>query len=522
MSGIAVLYVRQSRHKEGERTVSPEVQEEQCRQLRPVAACDQVELFTDLDISGGKRARRGYDALLARIRAGGVAVVAAYDQSRAFRSTLLAAEFKALLEEPPQARIQVVFVHGTFDRSPIGGFSYAVLAAAHEMERRMTGEKIREAYGHMNARGEATGMPPYGYQRIDGTLAIDEDQAAVVRRLFSDYAGGQASTRALAARLNAEGIKKPGSRTRGLGWVPDTIADLLQNIAYVGMTYSVSRARREGMLIDASWPSIVDRQLFDRVQAMMAKHRVAGRGGARRGETHAYAFAGLLECQRCGRPMHALTSQAGAYYYCRRDVATDHRCAGAQRSVREGRLLPWATLLFERIDALRPDDFDRALSKARRRPTSPDALAQVEKSVERQRKLFTWGHISEADYLREAARLKELREQLRGALPTKRSLRVKGILDLWQRGDEHARRQLLGNLFERLVVRDGEIVEYVPRADRAAEVIALVEQAVGTGGAINGPREYGWRAKGRPRRIIANGGKGGIRTLEGVSHPLPA
>ena len=29
-------------------------------------------------------------------------------------------------------------------------------------------------------------------------------------------------------------------------------------------------------------------------------------------------------------------------------------------------------------------------------------------------------------------------------------------------------------LFERLIVCDGEIVEYVPRADREAEVIALV------------------------------------------------
>jgi len=46
------------------------------------------------------------------------------------------------------------------------------------------------------------------------------------------------------------------------------------------------------------------------------------------------------------------------------------------------------------------------------RSTSPDAITQVERSLERHRKLFSWGHISEADYLREAARLAELREQL--------------------------------------------------------------------------------------------------------------
>ena len=78
---------------------------------------DQVEVFMDLDVSGGKRARRGYDAMLERIRAGGVDVVAAYDQSRAFRSIMLAAQFMELLEERAHKSIEVHFVHGSFDRS---------------------------------------------------------------------------------------------------------------------------------------------------------------------------------------------------------------------------------------------------------------------------------------------------------------------------------------------------------------------------------------------------------------------
>jgi len=365
MTTSALIYVRQSRHKDSERTASPEVQEAACRALAAVQGCDQVEVFMDLDVSGGKRARRGYDAMLERIRAGGVAVVAAYDQSRAFRSTLIAAEFKALLEERSHAAIQVVFVHGTFDRSPVGGFSYAVLAAAHEMERKMTGEKIGAAYRHMNARGEPTGMPPYGYRRRAERLEVDENQAAVVRRLFDEYATGQASTRALAARLNAEGISKPGSRSRGLGWVPDTIVDLLQNVAYVGRTYSVSRARREGQLIAASWPAIVERDVFDRVQRVLEKNRVSGRGGVRHGEKHAYAFGGVLQCEACGRPMRALTVHGDAYYYCRRDVPSDQQCRGAHRATREVRLLPWARLLLERMDALRPEDFDQAVAALR-------------------------------------------------------------------------------------------------------------------------------------------------------------
>jgi hypothetical protein len=94
---------------------------------------------------------------------------------------------------------------------------------------------------------------------------------------------------------------------------------------------------------------------------------------------------------------------------------------------------------------------------------------------------------------------------------------------VWEAGDPDARRLLLSTLFERLIISDGAIIEYVPRPEYAAEVIALVNEAIGPAGVITTARtEHGWRAKGRPRTRLANGGKGGIRTLEGALHPLPA
>ncbi len=48
----------------------------------------------DLDVSGGKlKGRKGFLALIEHIKAGGVDVVAAYDQSRAFRNTPDALDF---------------------------------------------------------------------------------------------------------------------------------------------------------------------------------------------------------------------------------------------------------------------------------------------------------------------------------------------------------------------------------------------------------------------------------------------
>ena len=46
------------------------------------------------------------------------------------------------------------------------------------------------------------------------------------------------------------------------------------------------------------------------------------------------------------------------------------------------------------------------------------------------------------------------------------------------KGSSARRRQLLSVLFDRLIVRDGEIVNYVPSADRVGETVDLVERAI--------------------------------------------
>ena len=106
-----------------------------------------------------------------------------------------------------------MFHLGHFERSPVGEFSYTALAAAHTMERKMTGAKISEAKRYAAARGEMVGAVPAGYrwqgEGRDRELVIDEELAPIVRRVFSEYATVSYSTRDIARRLNAEGVALP-------------------------------------------------------------------------------------------------------------------------------------------------------------------------------------------------------------------------------------------------------------------------------------------------------------------------
>lgn len=478
----AVIYVRQSRHKEYERTVSPEVQLEACTNLKSVSQCDRVEVFEDLDVSGGAiKGRHGYVAMLERIRGGGVAVVAAYDQSRTFRNTADALSFYSLVEKRPD--IDVEFVLGSFDRTPSGEFTYTALAAAHAMERRMLAKKVHDAYQYKAARGLMVGAPPAGYRRLaDGTATIVPEVAELIHGIFVDYSHGKTSVRRMASRLNAEGVPFLAT-TRP--WRGDTIAQILTNIAYVGRTYTESRRYRRGTEIAGRWPPIIEVPLWEAVQRQLEVQRGSGLG-RRLNNRRDYVFERLLRCT-CGRKMHSHRPKAGgtAYYRCPGDDAG----VPCHHFVREDELVPWATDFFRRLECL-----PRAKRERMIRPDPSELPSQTIRDLEeRMGRLglrFEWGHINEESYRAEWARLEKARLELVTVRRRPRPLRLKGMAAVWESGDRVARHDLLSRLFDELDVEDRRIVGVKLRADRLTEVARLVEAAYSATNSVVGPAEY--------------------------------
>jgi DNA invertase Pin-like site-specific DNA recombinase len=476
MSSVAAIYVRQSRHKDYDRTVSPEDQEAQCRALPAVAACDEIEVYRDLDLSGGStRKRPGLLALLERVKSGGVAIVAALDQSRAFRNTADALAFYALMETRPE--IAVVFVHGRFDRSAVGGFTYTTLAAAHEMERRMTGEKIASALHYMIGRGEMVSKVPLGYRRIiDGQaqrIELDPEWAPVVLRAFEEYASGRFTTRELINRLNSEGLRPP--KTKG-GWRASGLARVLRSPAYIGMTPVDGRSSR-GQLAPGQWPALVPREVFDAAQAVLDRRT---KGGGRGPHGRTYAFQNLLRCADCGTALYAHTVHSVAYYRCR-----DGGPIGCGQAVREDRLVPWGRSLLSWLESAKDwPDLSAARDALLDRPSRPpDALAQIDASLERVGQRFEWGDIDAQDYREKRERLLGLRNEVLSAnTPSRRLIPVAGLVEAWDGGDPIIRRALLANIFTAIEVRGGQVVRATPRPEVAGEVEA---------------RLRGWRTNGR-------------------------
>src|SRR5215469_15086354 len=131
--------------------------------------------------------------------------------------------------------IEIQAVHdGTADSILIG-----IRGLVGQMQREDGAKKVRRGMAGVIRDGRYAGGRAYGYRAVPGKpgeLEIVEDEAAIVRRIFTAYAAGR-TPRDIAHDLNRENIRPP----RGRRWNASTIngnaqrgAGLIFNELYAG------------------------------------------------------------------------------------------------------------------------------------------------------------------------------------------------------------------------------------------------------------------------------------------------
>ncbi len=155
------------------------------------------------------------------------------------------------------------------------------------------------------------GIPPLGYDVDKETrkYVINEEEAMVVRYIFSSYADGVGYDQII-RYLNTNGYHTK----RGKAFGKNSIHDLLQNIRYTGVyTYNMVRvkdtagvrnnrpkAEEEQIRIEGGIPAIIDKDTFERVQIQMCRNKIFA---AWNKTPVVYLLSGLLRCGVCGATM---------------------------------------------------------------------------------------------------------------------------------------------------------------------------------------------------------------------------
>jgi site-specific DNA recombinase len=161
-----------------------------------------------------------------------------------------------------------------------------------------------------------------------GRWEVDEDEAAIVRRMFAWCLSGM-STRQIARRLTAERLSTPTERHHQRSykklppgvWGHATVRTMLRNTAYKGeaiwgkrqnLTKTTRRRRAAQEWVRLAVPPIIDADLFDVAQEALRTHQPL----ASRNRKHAYLLCGgRLRCGRCGRGTTGIYRHPHLRYY---------------------------------------------------------------------------------------------------------------------------------------------------------------------------------------------------------------
>ena len=319
---ITALYERLS-HDDGRSDESVSV-ENQKRILEDYARKNgftNVRHFTDDGVRGTTFKRPGLDAMVDEIRAGNVATVIVKDQSRIGRDVVEVGLLKRTFDE-----YNVRFIAANDNLDTANGFDIMSIFrdVINEWYVADTSRKIKTVFKSRMEKGlRCSGAVPYGYlasKEEKGEWVIDEEAAAVVRRIFQMVMDGQ-SVNGIARTLRAEQIPIPSEHWKRIGcpvransyrdpyaWSATTLGYILKRPEYLGRkvlgktvceNYKTKSTRRtmpeEQFVFEGAVPAIIDEETWHNVQRLReTKRRTPKRSNAPN------RLTGLLYCADCG------------------------------------------------------------------------------------------------------------------------------------------------------------------------------------------------------------------------------
>src|SRR5437660_2597192 len=223
--------------------------------------------YDDGGFSGGNTDRPALQRLLEDVRAGKVDVIVVYKVDRLTRSL---ADFAKLVELFDRHNVSFVSVTQQFNTTTsMGRLTLNVLLSFAQFEREVTSERIRDKIAASKRKGLwVGGMAPLGYDTQDRRITVNEPEAEAVRTIFRSYLK-LGSLNLLMADLRKRGIVtkvrtlKTGETVGGIPFRRGPLAYLLRNRFYIGEVIF------KGETLPGEQPAIVDRALFDEVQAKL-------------------------------------------------------------------------------------------------------------------------------------------------------------------------------------------------------------------------------------------------------------
>ena len=356
--------------------------------------------YVDDGFSGGNFQRPAFQQMISDMENGEIGIIVTKDLSRLGRNQLHTGLY--IEERFPMFGVRYIAINDNVDTdSSESNDLMPFKNLFNEWFIRDTSRKIRAVLKAKAERGERLGTrAPYGYIKDPKTkkLAVDDEAAAIVRRIFAMCASGNGPSQ-IARILKKEQVLTPTmyaytrygmnhtclDTAHPYNWSDSAIANLLENEIYLGntvnMKYStksykdkrrVEHSREECLVFKDTHPALITQEVWDIVQRVRKNRRRP----TKMEEQNKYS--GLVFCADCGSNMvlHRARTMSASYnhFTCRTYKKDGESCTG--HYIRECVL-----------DEVVLEDLRRVTALARERPEEFAAYIGSRQSAEIQREI---------------------------------------------------------------------------------------------------------------------------------------
>lgn len=271
---------------------------------------EYVNVYADEGISGTNTKKRvQFNKMIEDAIAGKINLIVTKSISRFARNTL---DTISYIRKLKAAGVEVFFEKEnlwTFDSK--SEMVLSMLAAIAQEESRSISENVKIGIRWGFKEGKV--FMPYknflGYEKIDGKIVINEEQAKTVRLIYKLYLRDGYSRTNIAKYLNANGYKTPAGKIGK--WTPNNITSILTNEKYKGdallqkgyvdnyLEHTVKK--NDGALpqyyVENNHEEIISKEEWNAVQTELRKRNERKYAYSRKNP-----FSSKLICSCCGAP----------------------------------------------------------------------------------------------------------------------------------------------------------------------------------------------------------------------------
>lgn len=430
------LYVRVSTEDQNRHGYSID---DQIRQCRKKAMTNEVKEYIDGGYSGEYLDRPALAQLRKDVKEKLINKVICYDPDRLSRNLM---NQLIITEEFRKRAVELVFVTGDYEDSPIGKLSFNIKGVISEYEKAIINDRMSRGRKEKARQGKVVKnafLYGYDFDKVNDSYVINESEANVVQNIFDLFTKPSKvkGINGIAKFLTEQGVPtKKGAAV----WHRQVVRQILLNQSYTG-EHNQNRWNTEGMLgnrykekedripmkerptdewIHTSIPPIISEFQFEHAQRLIgeSKRRFA------KESLRDYLLSGLVRCGECGNTMTGKRAKNWAKYQLeytdiKNYAGAKHKGCGMRVKCEDLDKSVWDTVLNW---LNQPDQIAAAMAEEEEYTFEKTEMIRIEKDIEKTRngrkrliKLFSDGieDLGEEEIRSELKELTEKEEKLK-------------------------------------------------------------------------------------------------------------